>query len=80
VRVLRLLCCRFRSFVTWRDTLSHVLLATLAQSVKEGWSQDALQPQRQQPVAAACWGPQQQQQLLQQQGSGGGTAQQLMAR
>eukprot|EP00879_Flechtneria_rotunda_P024770 GHRR01026279.1.p1 GENE.GHRR01026279.1~~GHRR01026279.1.p1 ORF type:complete len:285 (+),score=108.08 GHRR01026279.1:633-1487(+) len=28
---------RFRSFVVWRDTLSHVLLATLAQSVRDGW-------------------------------------------
>lgn len=61
--------------MTWRDTLSNVLLATLAQSVKEGWCQEALQPQRQQPVVA---GPQQLQ--LQRQGSGSGTAQQLMAR
>eukprot|EP00878_Enallax_costatus_P006953 GHUV01007287.1.p1 GENE.GHUV01007287.1~~GHUV01007287.1.p1 ORF type:complete len:760 (+),score=222.01 GHUV01007287.1:879-3158(+) len=29
---------RFRSFVVWRDTLSHVLLASLAQSVRDGWS------------------------------------------
>jgi hypothetical protein len=66
-------CHRFRSFVLWRDTLSHVLLATLAQSVKEGWSHNPQQPQRQ---------LQKQDQLLQlqSQGSAGGTAQQLMAR
>lgn len=33
-----LLVCRFRSFVVWRDTLSHVLLTTLAQSVRDSWS------------------------------------------
>lgn len=59
---------RFRSFVTWRDTLSHVLLVTLTQSVKEGWR--GTQPPRRQ----------EQLQQLQSQGSGGGTAQQLMAR
>jgi hypothetical protein len=57
----------------WRDTLSHVLLATLAQSVKEGWIQDLQQPQRQPPK-------QEQLLQLQSQGSAGGTAQQLMAR
>lgn len=57
----------------WRDTLSHVLLATLAQSAKEGWSQDPQQPQRQ-------TAKQDQLLQLQSQGSGGGTAQQLMAR
>eukprot|EP00882_Tetradesmus_deserticola_P017864 GHRQ01019162.1.p1 GENE.GHRQ01019162.1~~GHRQ01019162.1.p1 ORF type:complete len:202 (+),score=101.15 GHRQ01019162.1:54-608(+) len=30
---------RFRSFVVWRDTLSHVLLSTLAASVRDGWQQ-----------------------------------------
>lgn len=28
---------RFRSFVTWRDTLAHVLSATLWQTVRDGW-------------------------------------------
>jgi hypothetical protein len=67
----------------WRDTLSHVLLATLAQSVKEGWRQDMLQPpqhlkQQQQQQQAPKQQPLELQ--LQPQGSGGGTAQQLMAR
>eukprot|EP00775_Hariotina_reticulata_P003791 gene3791-4049_t len=29
---------RFRSFVAWKDTLSHVLLATLAHSVRDSWN------------------------------------------
>lgn len=45
---------RFRSFVVWRDTLSHVLVQTLAQSVRDSWQQPASgspQPSAQQLMA-----------------------------
>ena len=30
---------RFKSFVVWRDTLAHVLVMSLAHSVRYGWIQ-----------------------------------------
>jgi len=67
----------------WRDTLSHVLLATLAHSVKEGWcgEQQQQQQQQQQRLPQSSRLDQDQQLQLQSEGSGQiGTAQQLMAR
>ncbi len=29
---------KFKSFVVWRDTLSHVLLATAQQAVRDAWA------------------------------------------
>lgn len=64
----------------WRDTLSHVLLATLAHSVKEGWCGEQ-QQQQQQRLPHSSRLDQDQQLQLQSEGSGQiGTAQQLMAR
>jgi hypothetical protein len=60
---------RFRTFVLWRDMLSHVLLASLAQAVADGWQGPAHGPTAQQLMArwvggssvcaSAAWRPRQ---------------------